>query len=339
MRAYLLDKIGKPDVLRVREVPDPVPGPNEVKVRVETIGLNYAEVLSRRGQYSWAPKRPYIPGMEVYGEVVDTGSAVTAFRKGQKVIAGNQYGGYATYTCVPEHLIFPANESVTAEENAALLVCFMTAWVALRKQARVVANERVLVQAAAGGVGTAAIQLAKAMDAYVIGTASRQEKLDLIQSLGADEAINYVKDDFESIIANKHGHIDAVLEVVGGEVFKKSVKLLGPFGRVVVIGFASISFNKWKPWTWWQTWKDAPKVNVMNMAQRSYGISASHIGYLTENVELSKVLWGELSSFVTMHEIKPHVGKVFDFDQMPEAHAYMESRESMGKIVIKGDGI
>jgi len=339
VKAYLLDKIGKPEVLKIKEVPDPNPASNEVKVRVETIGLNYAEVLSRRGQYSWAPKRPYIPGMEVYGEVVAVGGDVTRFKEGQKVIAGNQYGGYATYTCVPEHLIFPANESVSPEENAALLVCFMTAWVALRNQARVVSGEKVLVQAAAGGVGTAAVQLAKAMGAEVIGTASRPEKIELIKSLGADHAINYAEEDFQSVIEKKYGTVDAVLEVVGGDVYKKSVKLLGPFGRVVVIGFASISFNKWKPWTWWKTWRDAPKVNVMNMAQNSYGISASHIGYLTENVELSQILWEELSSFVTEHNIKPHVGKVFNFNQMPEAHAFMESRRSTGKIVIKGDGI
>ncbi len=336
MKAYLLDKVGKPDVLRITDVPEPTPGPQEVKVKIESIGLNYAEVLSRRGQYNWAPKRPYIPGMETYGEVVEIGKDVTSVKVGEKVLAGNQYGGYAEYNCVPEHLIFPANESVSAEENAALLVCFMTAWVALRKQARVQPGEKVLIQAAAGGVGTAAVQLAKAMGCEVFGTASRPEKLELIKSLGAAHAINYATEDFYELIKTAHGGVDAVLEVVGGDVFKKSVELLNPFGRVVVIGFASISFKKWNPLTWWQTWKDAPKVKVMHMAQKSYGISASHIGYLTGMPALSRSLWKELSDFITAHGIRPHVGRVFDFEEMKEAHAYMESRQSTGKIVIRG---
>ena len=339
MKAYLLTKTGKPEVLKIQEVEEPSPQSGEVKVRIEAIGLNYAEVLSRRGQYSWAPKKPYIPGMEAYGEVVEVGSGVSSVEVGAKVIIGNQYGAYAEYVCVKEHLVFEANSRLSAEENTALVVNFMTAWVALVKQARVSAGESVLIQAAAGGVGTAAVQLAKALDCVVYGTASQPEKLELIKSLGADHAINYAREDFSKVILEKEQGIDCVLEVVGGEVFQKSIALLNPFGRLVVIGYASIAFKKWNPFTWWKTWKDAPKVNVMNMAQGSYGISASHIGYLTEMPKIAKGAFQEMCSFIDKHDIKPHVGKVFDFEQMPEAHAYMESRKSTGKIVIKLNNI
>lgn len=335
MRAYTLKKVGQPDVLQVGECKEPEPAGNEVKVKIETIGLNYAEILSRRGQYSWAPPKPYIPGMEAYGEVVKVGNDVQSIKEGDKVIIGNQYGAYAEYNCVPEHLVFPANASLTAEENAALLVNFMTSWIALVKQARVKPGESVLIHAAAGGVGTAAVQLAKALGCTVYGTASNEDKLELIRKLGADHAINYAKDDFESYIMEKNGGIDVVLEVVGGEVFKKSVRLLKPFGRLVIIGFASISFKKWNPLTWWKTWKDAPKVKVMDMAQGSYGISASHIGYLTALPEVAKASWEELSEFMNKHSIKPYVGDIFDFEDMAKAHAYMESRKSTGKIVMK----
>lgn len=335
MKAYLLTRPGKPETLKIHEVPEPDPGDHEVKVKVETIGINYAEILSRRGQYSWAPKRPYIPGMEAYGEVVALGANAKDVKIGAKVIVGNQYGAYAEYICVADHLVFTANPEISPEENAALVVNFMTAWVALAKQARITAGESVLIQAAAGGVGTAAVQLAKAMGCKVYGTASRPEKLVLIERLGADMAINYAKDDFNQIIRDQEGGIDCVLEVVGGEVFKKSITLLNPFGRLVVIGFASISFKKWNPLTWWKTWKDAPKVNVMNMAQGSYGVSASHIGYLTEMPEIAKCAYKEMVAFINKHNIKPHVGKVFAFEEMAGAHEHIESRDSMGKIVVK----
>ena len=339
MKAYLLTRSGKPEVLKIHDVDEPQPDSQEVKVRISTIGLNYAEILSRRGQYSWAPKKPYTPGMEAYGEVVDKGAAVTSVKVGDKVIVGNQYGAYAEFICVPEHLVFAANEALSPEENAALVVNFMTAWVALKKQARLTVGESVLIQAAAGGVGTAAVQIAKAMGTKVYGTASRPEKLELIRGLGADVAINYANEDFSQIIKNEEGGIDCVLEVVGGEVFKKSVGLLKPFGRLVVIGFASISFKRGNPYTWWKTWRDAPKVNVMNMAQGSYGISASHIGYLTALPEVAKEAYAEMKEFINEHDIRPHVGRVFDFEDMPDAHRFMESRESMGKIVVKLNNI
>lgn len=335
MKAYQLRKTGKPGILKIEEIAEPEPKQDEVKVKIETIGLNYAEILSRKGQYSWAPKKPYVPGMEAFGEVIAVGQKVRKHQIGDKVILGQQYGHYAEYACIKEHLCFPAIGSFSPEENAAYLVNFMTAWVALKKLCRVEAGERVLIQAAAGGVGTAAVQLAKKLGCYVYGTASKPEKLTLIEKLGADMGINYATDDFYEIIKTDGGGVDCVLEVVGGDVFKKSVALLNPFGRVAVIGFASINLNKWNPITWWQTWNNAPKAKLMNMAVKNQGVFASHIGYLTENEEITARIWDELKTFVETHEIKPVVGKVFTFDKMSEAHAYMESRASTGKIVVK----
>lgn len=335
MKAYQLRKTGKPGILKVREIEEPVPTADQVKVKIEAIGINYAEVLSRKGQYSWAPKKPYVPGMEAYGEIVALGSDVSSKKVGDKVIVGQQFGNYAEYACAKAHLCFPAIARFSPEENAAYLVNFMTAWVALKKLCRVEKGERVLIQAAAGGVGTAAVQIAKSMGCRVYGTASSAEKLALIERLGADKAINYTTEDFYQVINADGGGVDAVLEVVGGDVFKKSVQLLNPFGRVAVIGFASINFKIWNPFTWWKTWKDAPKVNLMGMAKRSQGIFASHIGYLTEKEQETVAVWKELKTFIDTNDLKPVVGKVFNFYQLPEAHAFMESRKSYGKIVVK----
>ncbi|WP_462248544.1 quinone oxidoreductase family protein [Ekhidna sp.] len=334
MKAYRLRKTGKAKVLKMEEIQEPSPSQGQVKVKIATIGINYAEILSRKGQYSWAPKKPYVMGMECYGEVVEVGAGVKALKVGDKVIVGQQYGSYAEYVCAPEHLCFPAFESFTPEENAAYLVNFMTAWVALKKLCRVEAGERVLIQAAAGGVGTAAVQVGHSLGCKVYGTASKDEKLELIKKLGGIP-VNYRTQDFYSVIMNDGGKVNCVLETVGGEVFKKSMKLLDSFGRLVVIGFASMNLKIWNPISWVKTYLDAPKVNMMKMATESKGIFASHIGYLTENEGLTSDIWDELYKFTKDNNLKPIVGKVFDFSDLPDAHTYMESRDSVGKIVIK----
>ncbi len=334
MQAYQLRKTGKPKILKIEDIPEPSPKSREVKIKIETIGVNYAEVLSRKGQYSWAPKRPYVMGMECYGEVVELGADSTKFKIGDKVIVGQQYGSYAEYTCAPEHLCFPAFENFSPEENAAYLVNFMTAWVALKKMARVESGERVVIQAAAGGVGTAAVQIANALGCEVYGTASKEEKLELVKKLGG-KPVNYRTHDFHDEILEDGGKVDCVLETVGGEVFKKSKKLLNPFGRLVVVGFASMNLKIWNPISWIKTYRDAPKVNMMNMAIESKGIYATHIGYLTENEALTASIWEELHNFTIKHNVKPIVGRVFSFSDLPEAHKFMESRDSIGKLVVK----
>ncbi|MEP1033123.1 zinc-binding dehydrogenase [Ekhidna sp.] len=334
MKAYRLRKTGKTRVLKVEDIHEPTPKSKELKIKVITIGINYAEILSRKGQYSWAPKKPYVMGMECYGEVIEMGNDAVKYKVGDHVIVGQQYGSYAEYVCAPEHLCFPAFKEFTAEENAAYLVNFMTAWVALKKLCRVEAGERVLIQAAAGGVGTAAVQIGSALKCKVYGTASKDEKLELIKKLGGTP-INYRTNDFYSEIIKDGGKVHCVLETVGGDVFKKSMKLLDSFGRLVVIGFASMNFKIWNPFSWVKTYIDAPKVNMMNMAIESKGVFASHIGYLTENENLTSGIWDELHAFTKDNNLKPVVGKVFDFSDLPDAHTYMESRDSVGKIVIK----
>ena len=334
MRAYQLRKTGQPHVLKMEKLPEPSPNPWEVKIKMKAIGINYAEILSRKGQYSWAPKKPYIMGMEGVGEIVEIGKTVTKFKIGDQIVFGKQAGAYAEYTCVAEHLCFPMLPHFSIEENAAYTVNFITAWVALKKMGRVVKGERVLIHAAAGGVGTAAVQIANALGCRVYGTASKKEKMELIEKLGATP-INYNEEDFYDRIIKDGGKVDCILEVVGGEVFKKSIKLLAPFGRIAVIGFASMNLKRWNPLSWIKTYWDAPKVNLMKMAVRSQGIYASHIGYLTENKALVAPIWQELKTFVEKHHLKPVIGKVIDFESLPDAHALMESRNSTGKLIVK----
>ncbi|HEX9649877.1 MAG TPA: zinc-binding dehydrogenase [Cyclobacteriaceae bacterium] len=335
MKAYLLTRHGKPEVLKIHEVPEPQILPDKVKIRVMFIGINYAEILSRRGLYRWAPKRPYIPGLEGMGEVIEVGSKVEHVKPGQKVIFGSQFGSYAEVICADMHLVFPVFSQFALEENGAFLVNFLTAWVALVKLGKIKSADKVLIQAAGGGVGTAAVQIAKGFGCDIFGTIGSDHKIELIRNLGVAHPINYNKVDFYQFIKEKVEGVDLVLEVVGGDVFKKSLDLLNPFGRLVVIGYAGIPFKKFNPYTWWLTWKHAPKVNILKMVQRSYSISGSHLGYLSGNSKVAVEVEMELRRFVQEKNLKPVIGKIFDFDHLPDAHAFMESRQSTGKLLVK----
>jgi len=336
MRAYMLEKVGGPEVLRISELTSPNPGADQVKVRVKSIGLNYAEIQSRKGLYGWAPKRPYIPGMEAFGQIEAVGTNVHDLTTGMNVIVVGQYGHYAEEVVVPRSQVLPAFSSFTSAENAAYAVQFMTAWVALFELCRLRSSDQVLIQAAGGGVGTAAVQLAKAMGCTVFGTASQDSKLALIRSLGADHAINYGTHDFAKEVRsmNQGMGVDVVLEVVGGEVFRKSLDLLEPFGRMAVVGFASLNLNKFSPVSWWKTWKAIPRVKIDAMASASQVVGASHLGYLLRDTERMMRIWAELQAFTLEHELKPVVGHEFAFEDMAKAHELMESRQSQGKIVV-----
>jgi NADPH2:quinone reductase len=336
MRAYLLSRHGLPSVLRLSEAPVPKPKAGEVRVRLRAIGLNFAEVLSRKGLYRWAPKLPYIPGMEGAGEIDALGEGVSGRRLGEPVIVGAQHGCYAEQVAVPAHQALPAMAEFTLHENAAFAVNYVTAWVSLMEMARLRPTDTVLVHAAAGGVGTAAVQLAKGFGCTVYGTAGAEGKLGLILRLGADAAINYRTTDFEAEIRRlTHGRgVDVVHEVVGGEVYRKSLRLLAPTGRLVVVGFAGLNLQRWNPLSWWRTWRDIPRATAGELAVRSIGVLATHVGYLMPERERLARIWEDLLWFVKRHRIRPVVGSVFPFERMADAHALMESRRSAGKIVV-----
>ncbi|HEX8362865.1 MAG TPA: zinc-binding dehydrogenase [Longimicrobium sp.] len=338
MRAIVLERHGGPGVLRAREVPDPVPGAGEVRVRVEAIGVNYAEVLSRKGLYGWAPAMPYTPGMEATGTIDALGPGVEGRAVGERVIVGAQHGAYAERMVVAERQALPALPGYSVEENAAVAVNYLTAWVALMEMARLRPADRVLVTAAAGGVGTAAVQIAARFGCSVVGLAGSDAKLNTIRALGAESAINYRRAGFQERLQAAAGpeRFDVVLEVVGGEVFRAAWPVLAPFGRVVVAGFASLALQRWNPLSWLRTWRDLPKADIRSLAPASHGFMATHIGYLLDDPPRLARVWAELMEFVAAHEIRPVVGTIFaSLDELPEAHRLMESRGSTGKIVVR----
>ncbi len=339
MKAVVLKKTGKPSVLKVRDVPKPkINQDDEMLIRLKAAGINYAEILSRKGLYGWAPKRPYILGLEGAGIVEEVGSGVKTFKEGDKVIVAVQNGTHAEYITVTDKQALPAIEGFTMEENAAFSVSYMTAHVALREMARVRPKETILVQAAAGALGIATVQIAKALGLRVAGTASKQKKIDFLKKqLDIDLAINYKEQDFLDAInkwTNNLG-VDCVLESVGGEVFRKSLKALAPFGRIIVVGLSSIRFNKWNPITWWHAWQTIPRVNILRMLGKSQGVMAFHLGRVySKRRDVLERTWEDLMKMVKEHGLRPIIDSTYPLEQVAEAHRRIERRENIGKVVL-----
>jgi NADPH:quinone reductase-like Zn-dependent oxidoreductase len=203
--------------------------------------------------------------------------------------------------------------------------------------ARLRPKDRVLVTAAAGGVGTAAVQIATRFGCATVGMAGSDAKLDAIRALGAESAMNYRRADFPERLHEAAGarRFDVVLEVVGGDVFRAVWPVLAPFGRVVAAGFAGLALQRWNPLSWLRTWRDLPKADIRSLAPASHGLLATHIGYLLADPPLLARVWEELEAFIVAHGIRPVVNSTFPFEQMADAHRLMESRRSVGKVVVR----
>jgi NADPH2:quinone reductase len=336
VRAWRLRRTGGADALELTDLAAPEPAPDEVAVRVEAIGINYAEVLSRKGLYGWAPERPYVPGMEAVGTIEKVGGAVRRRMVGERVLCGMQHGAYAERVIVREIRALPAFADFSLAENAAFGVNFTTAWVSLVEMARLRPTDRVAITAAAGGVGTAAVQIAVAHGCRVVALAGADDKLVRVGELGAEATVNYRSPDFieqfDAVVAD--GGLDVVLEVVGGDVYRACLERLSPFGRLVVAGYAGLDYRWWNPLSWWRAWRGAPRLDVTDAAVASIGVSATHIGYLLPDEERLEAIWGALTDFVRTHGLRPVVGRTYAFENLPDAHAFMESRQSVGKLVV-----
>jgi NADPH:quinone reductase len=302
VKAVVLRETGGPERLELSEVPDPEPRDGEVLVRVRAAGVNFADVLVRRGRYPQPPELPTVPGSEVAGEV-----------DGRRVMALPQGGGYAEAVAVDERLLVPLPEGASFEEGAGFLLTFLTAWIPLTRQVRVRPGSVVLVHAGSGGVGSAAIQLAKHLGAEVVATASTEEKRRVAIEQGADEAVGY--DEFAENV-----RADVVLDPVGGEVFTQSFSVLKPLGAVVALGFAG---------GWWEQLDPAPLVG------RNLSLHGFYLGRLMRHdPQLVSAAIGELLELWADGAVRPLVGASFPLARAGDAHELIESRGHVGKVVL-----
>lgn len=322
MRAVVLESYGGPEVLEVREVADPVPGPDEVVVDVVATAVNRADLLQRRGLYPGPPMAREIPGMELAGVVASRGERVADWQVGAEVMAIVGGGAYAERIAVHERQLLPVPRSVPVADAAAIPEVWITAFDALVVQGGLTSGRTALVHAGASGVGTAAIQIAKAIGADVVVTASAG-KLAACRELGADAAVDYRADDFVTVARElTHGAgVDVVLDVVGGDYVDRNIDALRVGGRIVQVGVmgggaASVSVGKLLP-------KRAALIGTVLRARP-----------LEEKIAITRRFGAEMLPLFDRGLVRPVIDSRFSLDDAAAAHERMEANANVGKILL-----
>ncbi|WP_431103023.1 quinone oxidoreductase family protein [Roseateles noduli] len=323
MKIVRFHSIGGPEVLTYEDAPDPKPGPGEVLIKVGAAGVNFADVMRRRGDpYPETSPLPFTPGGEVAGTVAELGSGVTDLEIGATVYATSRVGGYAQYVVVPRASVLPIPNGLTASQAAGLVIQGLTALLALRYSARLAVGETVLVEAAAGGVGSFAVQLAKLMGAgKVIGLASSKVKRDIALSLGADAVVDYTKPGWSKEVlelTNGEG-AQVILEMTGGSVLGEALESMASFGRMIVYGQAS-GFPT--------------SIDPQTLTTKNHAVIGFYIAQFFATPFIIESALNELVDYVKSGKVKLDVGLELPLSHASEAHSLLENRMTNGKVVL-----
>ena len=324
MRAIQVIDTTGPEHLEVREVDEPTAGPDEVVVEVESVGVAFPDLLLSRGEYQLKPEPPFTLGVDFAGRVVSTGSTTEGggSTSEQRVAGVLPHGGAAERVAVPASFVFPLPDGTSYDEGAALPMNYLTAHFALAVRGQVGAGDTVLVHGAAGGVGTASLQVAKGLGARTIAVTSTEEKADFARAAGADDAV--LLDGFKDAVGEltRGRGVDAVVDVVGGDAFTDSLRVLAPLGRLLVIGFAA--------------GQGIPEVKVNrlllnNIDVRGVGWGAYAMvrpGYMQEQ-------WAELLPMIEAGVVRPPIGSTYSFEDFGTALLDLDQRRMLGKGVVR----
>ena len=318
MKALVITRFGGPEVLELQEVAEVQATAEQVLVRVEAGGLNFADLMTAQGGYATAPKPPLTAGREFAGREVTNQ---------RRVMGYTQWAAFAEQTVAHRDLVWPIPENWTAEQGAAFPVNFFTAYFAYWKAGLLGPNAaqggaRVLIHAVAGGVGTAAVQIGKILGIEMYGTSSSDEKLARVRELGLQHGINYRQRDYVEAIKELTGGegVDAVFEMLGGEHVAKSVKCLRDFGRVIVYGAAT---------------GEAPQLDTRVLYAKGASVHGLWLSYLSANRSLMESGWKQLSEWISAGKLHPVIGKVFPIEKAREAYTLLQEGKNYGKIVLK----
>jgi NADPH2:quinone reductase len=314
MKAVVITRQGGPEVLEVREVPQPTPGAGEELVRVEAGGINFADNMAAMGGYPGTPKPPLVAGREFSG---------TRASNGQRVMGYMQWGAFAEMVAGRSALLWPVPIGWSAPEGAAFPVNFFTAYFAYWK-AGLMENskgDRVLIHAVAGGVGTAAVQVGKLLGVEMYGTSSSDEKLARVKELGLQHGINYKRQDYEEAIreVTKGEGVDVVFEMLGGEHVSKSVRCLRDFGRVIVYGTAT---------------GQRAQLDTGLLYAKGASVHGLWLTYLSQKPELMRQAWQQLSAWAAQGHLRPVIGNVFPMEKAADAYRLLLERKNFGKVVL-----
>ena len=314
MKAVVITRQGGPEVLEVREVPQPTPGAGEELVRVEAGGINFADNMAAMGGYPGTPKPPLVAGREFSG---------TRASNGQRVMGYMQWGAFAEMVAGRSALLWPVPIGWSAPEGAAFPVNFFTAYFAYWKAGLMENSKgaRVLIHAVAGGVGTAAVQIGKLLGVEMYGTSSSDEKLARVKELGLQHGINYKRQDYEEAIrevTNGEG-VDVVFEMLGGEHVSKSVRCLRDFGRVIVYGTAT---------------GQRAQLDTGLLYAKGASVHGLWLTYLSQKPELMRQAWQQLSAWAAQGHLRPVIGNVFPMEKAADAYRLLLERKNFGKVVL-----
>jgi NADPH:quinone reductase-like Zn-dependent oxidoreductase len=341
MKAVVLTGTGGYDVLQVQERPDPQVGPGEVRIAVRAAGINFADTLARVGLYPDAPKPPCVLGYEVAGTVESVGEGVSEYAVGDRVVAGTRFGGQAELVTVPAEQAQPLPEALSFEQGAAFPVNYGTAYAALIVMGSLRAGDRVLIHAAAGGVGISATQIARNVGAEIFGTASAS-KHEAIRAQGVTHAIDYRTLDFEDEVRRITGGegVDLVMDALGPTSFRKDYRLLRQGGRLVMYGLSenSIGGKRSIPLTlkslarmptatmpWWKS------LMMINENKGVFGLNMLH--WWDREGGLDRVV-EPLAAELEAGRLQPVVAEAFPFEQAGAAHQFIAERRNVGKVVL-----
>ncbi len=337
MTSIQIHRFGGPDVLRVVEGPSPAAGPGSVRISVKASGVCFADVLMRMGLYPEAPPLPFIPGYEVAGVVTETGAGVRSVRPGDRVVAVPRFGGYATEVVVQEFQVRPVPARLGDEEAAAMPLGFLTAWIALRDLARVRPGDRVLVCGAAGGVGTAAVQVAAQSGAEVVGLVGAEAKKGIVLSLGAREAFTDAEWKAREPPSGRR-EFDIILDPRGGAALRDSIGRLAEGGRIVSHGVSSMAPG---------TRRSIPRVlaalartpilTPIGLSMRNQGVFGLNLLPLFDSgrgrAMLGRALDGALEA-LGRGAFRVVIGGRWPLARAGEAHAFLQSRQAVGTLVL-----
>lgn len=323
MKAINIQSPGGPEQLVVTEAAAPAVGATEVLIKVAAAGLNRADILQRKGGYPPPPGAPVYPGLEVSGEVVEVGAQVTDFKPGDQVCALLQGGGYAELVSVDAGQVLPLPPTVGLVEAAALPEAYFTVWSNVFDFGRLRAGEHFLVHGGSSGIGTVAIQLAKARGAMVYATAGSDDKCRFCEQLGASRAFNYKAEDFVTGVAEvtQRRGVDVILDMVGGEYLNRNVEALAPEGRIVMIASQG-GVNA--------------QLNILRVMLKRAWITGSTLRArdVAFKRAIKQKLLAEVWPLFATGELKPVIDRTFHYREAPAAHTYMESSAHKGKLLL-----
>jgi NADPH2:quinone reductase len=311
VKAIRIEEFGGPEVMELVELPDPEPGDGEVVVEVARCGVNFADTHATRDDYLAKQTLPLIPGGEISGTTPD----------GRRVAAILATGGYATKVAVPESFLVPVPDGVTDDQAASILLQGLTAHALVHKCARLQEGETVVVEAAAGGTGTLAVQLGKRAGAKVIGLASSSEKRELVERLGADATVDSRSEELGAAIREANGgeRVDAVLHMSGGDAFDEELEVLAPLGRMVVFGIAS---------------REQRDVSTAALLRGSKAVIGFWLVHLLMRRDLVAPMIGELLGIAASGELEVTVGGVYPLSEAAQAHEDLIARRTSGKLLL-----